>query len=242
MLSQPVVQLAAVPHCAVVGLLLLAMATVPTGFVEVKMPPFDNKSELQEQPFVTDEYAMKWDGEWRITYEVFRDLGLHGRSGMRKLLLGSVAERVLRTADRPVLAIRGEASGDPPEHVVCTSDDPAVRATAEQWAEARGASFRTGEPEEGGPACPVLYVVEASPPRSPRRPGCGLLVVPAKRQLGIVVQVQVCVAMPANHTALRYTGLRLQPERTDLVPVRAVNRYDRQPQAREAEAQRSISA
>jgi len=28
------------------------------------------------QPFLTDQYSMKWDGEWHITYEVFRDLGL----------------------------------------------------------------------------------------------------------------------------------------------------------------------
>ncbi|RMG49881.1 MAG: efflux RND transporter permease subunit, partial [Acidobacteria bacterium] len=28
------------------------------------------------QPFLTDRLAMKWDGEWHITYEVFRDLGL----------------------------------------------------------------------------------------------------------------------------------------------------------------------
>ena len=28
-----------------------------------------------EQPFSTDRYAMKWDGEWHITYEVFRELG-----------------------------------------------------------------------------------------------------------------------------------------------------------------------
>ena len=27
-------------------------------------------------PFLTDKYSMKWDGEWHITYEVFRDLGL----------------------------------------------------------------------------------------------------------------------------------------------------------------------
>jgi multidrug efflux pump subunit AcrB len=29
-----------------------------------------------EQPFDTTKYAMKWDGEWHITYEVFRDLGI----------------------------------------------------------------------------------------------------------------------------------------------------------------------
>ncbi|MBS1810642.1 MAG: efflux RND transporter permease subunit, partial [Acidobacteria bacterium] len=31
---------------------------------------------VASQPFFTDKYAMKWDGEWHITYEVFRDLGL----------------------------------------------------------------------------------------------------------------------------------------------------------------------
>jgi len=28
------------------------------------------------QPPMTDRYAMKWDGEWHITYEVFRDVGI----------------------------------------------------------------------------------------------------------------------------------------------------------------------
>jgi len=28
------------------------------------------------QPFSTEQYSIKWDGEWHITYEVFRDLGL----------------------------------------------------------------------------------------------------------------------------------------------------------------------
>jgi len=31
---------------------------------------------VAHQPFTTNVYAMKWDGEWHITYEVFRDLGL----------------------------------------------------------------------------------------------------------------------------------------------------------------------
>jgi multidrug efflux pump subunit AcrB len=29
-----------------------------------------------QQPFLTDRLSIKWDGEWQITYEVFRDLGL----------------------------------------------------------------------------------------------------------------------------------------------------------------------
>jgi multidrug efflux pump subunit AcrB len=30
---------------------------------------------LTHAPFMTDHVSMKWDGEWQITYEVFRDLG-----------------------------------------------------------------------------------------------------------------------------------------------------------------------
>jgi multidrug efflux pump subunit AcrB len=29
-----------------------------------------------QQPFLTERFSLKWDGEWQITYEVFRDLGL----------------------------------------------------------------------------------------------------------------------------------------------------------------------
>jgi multidrug efflux pump subunit AcrB len=29
-----------------------------------------------EQPWLENHYSMKWDGEWQITYEVFRDLGI----------------------------------------------------------------------------------------------------------------------------------------------------------------------
>ena len=31
---------------------------------------------VARQPFTTERLSMKWDGEWHITYEVFRDLGL----------------------------------------------------------------------------------------------------------------------------------------------------------------------
>jgi multidrug efflux pump subunit AcrB len=40
--------------------------------------PDDRPIEIlnTQQPFDTSAYAMKWDGEWHITYEVFRDLGI----------------------------------------------------------------------------------------------------------------------------------------------------------------------
>jgi multidrug efflux pump subunit AcrB len=34
------------------------------------------KQYFTSQPWLTDRYSMKWDGEWQITYEVFRDLGI----------------------------------------------------------------------------------------------------------------------------------------------------------------------
>jgi multidrug efflux pump subunit AcrB len=34
------------------------------------------KTYLTEQPPTTENYSMKWDGEWQVTYEVFRDLSI----------------------------------------------------------------------------------------------------------------------------------------------------------------------
>ncbi|MCE5266100.1 MAG: efflux RND transporter permease subunit [Deltaproteobacteria bacterium] len=42
--------------------------TLPEGYVL--------KQYSTIQPWLEDTYSMKWDGEWHITYEVFRDLGL----------------------------------------------------------------------------------------------------------------------------------------------------------------------
>ena len=46
----------------------ISQVTLPEGYA------FDIYNT--RQPFDTTKYAMKWDGEWHITYEVFRDLGL----------------------------------------------------------------------------------------------------------------------------------------------------------------------
>ena len=37
---------------------------------------YELKQYSAVQPWLEDRYAMKWDGEWHITYEVFRDLGI----------------------------------------------------------------------------------------------------------------------------------------------------------------------
>lgn len=37
---------------------------------------YELKQYSSTQPWLEDTYSMKWDGEWHITYEVFRDLGI----------------------------------------------------------------------------------------------------------------------------------------------------------------------
>ncbi len=44
---------------------------------DIKLPEgYRVEQHTASQPFDDSKYAMKWDGEWHITYEVFRDLGL----------------------------------------------------------------------------------------------------------------------------------------------------------------------
>ncbi|GIW48137.1 MAG: multidrug transporter AcrB [Deltaproteobacteria bacterium] len=43
---------------------------------KLKLPEgYELKQHFREQPRLENRYSMKWDGEWQITYEVFRDLG-----------------------------------------------------------------------------------------------------------------------------------------------------------------------
>jgi multidrug efflux pump subunit AcrB len=43
----------------------------------IKLPAGYDLSQLYtQQPFMQEDYTLKWDGEWQITYEVFRDLGI----------------------------------------------------------------------------------------------------------------------------------------------------------------------
>ena len=49
-------------------------------------------------------------------------MGTHGRSGLNRWMLGSVAERVLRESAVPVLTVRGAAPG-PVRHILCPVHD-----------------------------------------------------------------------------------------------------------------------
>ena len=44
---------------------------------DMKLPEgYELEQYYNAQPRLTNTYSIKWDGEWQITYEVFRDLGI----------------------------------------------------------------------------------------------------------------------------------------------------------------------
>ena len=59
------------------------------------------EAEGQRVATVIDEDAQKWQADLIV-------IGTHGRSGISRLLLGSVAEGVVRGASVPVLLVRNE--------------------------------------------------------------------------------------------------------------------------------------
>ena len=54
-----------------------AMMKISDSLQKMKMPEgYTLKEEYTQQPEFEDNYSVKWDGEWQITFEVFRDLGI----------------------------------------------------------------------------------------------------------------------------------------------------------------------
>jgi multidrug efflux pump subunit AcrB len=54
-----------------------AISDVSDHLKSVKVPKgFSLREEYTHQPELEDNYSLKWDGEWQITFEVFRDLGI----------------------------------------------------------------------------------------------------------------------------------------------------------------------
>jgi len=86
-------------------------------------------------------------------------IGTEGRSGVERLMLGSVAERVLRKATCPVLTVPPHApavpSPDSIHEVLCPVDFSASSTAALQWAASWGAT--------AGARVTALHVVEMPP-------------------------------------------------------------------------------
>lgn len=133
------------PHRAQV--ILLHAMTVPTGLgpTDVITGPDGVRRPVREQLRSEAEAALEaltapilergLEATWRLefgapaatTLEVAEELGVdlivmgtHGRTGIRRVLLGSVSEQVLRYAEVPVLTVRGR------HHAGCEATSCAV--------------------------------------------------------------------------------------------------------------------
>jgi multidrug efflux pump subunit AcrB len=54
-----------------------AMMKISDSLKTLRLPQgYSLKEEYTHQPDYEDNFSLKWDGEWQITYEVFRDLGI----------------------------------------------------------------------------------------------------------------------------------------------------------------------
>lgn len=54
-----------------------AMMKISDSLKNIHLPAgYQLKEEYTHQPDLEDNFSLKWDGEWQITYEVFRDLGI----------------------------------------------------------------------------------------------------------------------------------------------------------------------
>jgi multidrug efflux pump subunit AcrB len=54
-----------------------AIAALEKGIASIRVPGgYRIEMQTASAPFDTARYGLKWDGEWYVTYEVFRDLGL----------------------------------------------------------------------------------------------------------------------------------------------------------------------
>ena len=54
-----------------------AIASISDSLNKIKLPAgYTISEEYTQQPELEDNFSLKWDGEWQITYEVFRDLGI----------------------------------------------------------------------------------------------------------------------------------------------------------------------
>jgi len=54
-----------------------AMSDMSKKLKDIKLPSgYTLNEEYMQQPETEDQFSLKWDGEWQITFEVFRDLGI----------------------------------------------------------------------------------------------------------------------------------------------------------------------
>jgi len=134
-------------------------------------------------------------------------MGTHGRRGLRHLLLGSVAEHVVRTASVPVLTVHPDAAPDGLDirRILVPHDfseqSAAAVAVAGSWAEALGASLTLLHVVEPV-VYPDLYAVDLQPAdmmeRFERRSAEALEAASAELLDGVETEVRVATGRAAD--------------------------------------------
>lgn len=158
------------------GELILVHASYvpPSAFVPEWTFPTETMEQLvrdTERELAASEAEARKQGAGRVSSQVLQGLpwraicdaaaqlgadliviGTHGRTGLARVLLGSVASMVIRHAPCSVLAVRGDGAPGPYRHVLCPTDfsEPARAAMA------AAADFV----EPGGPGITLLHVAE----------------------------------------------------------------------------------
>lgn len=101
------------------------------------------------------EEGLPADAIRRVAAEPPSDLivmGTHGRTGINRLMLGSVTERVLRETSVPVLAVRGDTQSLEVKNILCPVNDSPIALQALKTAAGLASCF--------GAAVTVLHVRE----------------------------------------------------------------------------------
>jgi nucleotide-binding universal stress UspA family protein len=154
------------PHCSgydLADLLETARASAEeclTQHVQAHVPP-DISVSLEvvagTPATVIEEYAERGGADLVV-------IGTHGRGGISRLLLGSVAERVLRRAPQPTLIVRPRAQEQAPDtprvtHILCPVNYSEVARVAFQHACTVARTF--------GARLTVLFAIEEKPVTPP---------------------------------------------------------------------------
>lgn len=133
-----------------------ARASLAAEAERVRRPGLAVETELREGTAVHEilTAAQEWPADLLV-------MGTHGRGGFERLVLGSVAEKVLRKASCAVLAVphdavaTARASGAQVTHVLCAHDG--------SDASALGVAYAVSLAERTGARLTVMSVVEALP-------------------------------------------------------------------------------
>ena len=84
------------------------LAFAAKNVAEIELPSGARLGQLYaRQPGAVEQPVMKWDGEWHITYEVFRDMGIAYSVGLLLIYLLVVAQFRSYLVPLVIMAIQG---------------------------------------------------------------------------------------------------------------------------------------